>query len=154
MHEKLNKVRQQNPNFDRELVDNFAKVMPKLLSVMIDQYLYDCHIGSKDVAMLVEPFIKNNKGQQIGFHFDYDTVLSHAKKKVDLNETEFYPNDIFCYANIIYGDMGHLTNDEGLILDYALESLMDKDFPFYPASQRAFKWLKKHVELEERQKEE
>ena len=154
MFERLIKVRQQDENFDRKLVDNFAKIMPKLLSVMIDQYLYDSHIGSHDVAMLVEPFIKNNKGEKIGFHFDYDTAVNHAKKKVDLNETDFYPNDIFTFSNIIFGDMGHLTRDEDLILDYALESLMDSDFPFYPASQRAFRWLKKHIELEERQKEE
>lgn len=154
MHERLNKVRQQNPEFDRELVDNFAKIMPKLLSVMIDQYLYDSHIGSRDVAMLVEPYIKNNKGEQIGFHFDYDTVINFVKQKVNLNNTDFYPNDIFTFANITFGDMGHLTNDEGLIITYALESLMDTDFPFYPASQRSFRWLKKHIELEEKQKEE
>lgn len=149
MHEKLNKVRQQNPNFDRELVDNFAKVMPKLLSILIDGCLYDNHIGSKDTALLAEPYIKDNKGKIIGFHFDYDTVLEHAKKYIDLNETEFYPADIWTWSNIVYGDIGHLTGDEKLILNYSLEGLMDSDFPYFPASSRAYYWLKKNIENEE-----
>lgn len=149
MHEKLNRVRKQNPNFDRELVDNFAKVMPKLLDILIEGFLYDCHIGTKDTALLAEKFITNDKGEHIGFYFDYDTVISQIKNQVDLNETEFYPSDIWTWSNVKYGDMGHLTNDEKLIINYALAELLDKDFPFYPASQRAYCWLKKHIELKE-----
>ena len=149
MHEKLNKVRQQNPNFDRELVDNFAKIMPNLLNVMIDGFLYENHIGTKETAMLAEPYITNNKGEHIGFHFDYETVIGQAKNYVNLNDTEFYPADIWTWSNVKYGDMQHLTGDEKLIINYALSELLDNDFPFYPASQRAYCWLKKHIELEE-----
>ena len=151
MHEKLNKVRQQNPNFDKELVDSFAKLMPKLLSILIDGCLYENHIGTRDTALLAENYIKDNKGKIIGFHFDYDTVLEHTKKYVDLNETEFYPTDVWVWSNVIYGDMGHLTGDEKLILNYALEGLMDKDFPFYSASSRPYFWLKKNIENDEQQ---
>lgn len=150
MHEKLNKVRKQNPNFDRELVDNFAKVMPELLDILIEGFLYDCHLGSKDTALLAEPFITNNKGEHIGFYFDYDTVINHIKNKVDLNDTEFYPADIWAWSNVKYGDMSHLTKDEQLILDYALAELLDSDFPFYSASQRPYYWLKKHIENKEK----
>ena len=149
MHEKLNKVRKQNPNFDRELVDNFAKVMPNLLSILIDGCLYDNHIGTKDTALLAEKFITNNKGEHIGFYFDYDTVMNFVKTQVDLNDTEFYPSDIYAWSNVKWGDMQHLTNDEKLVISYALSELMDDDFPFYPASQRAYCWLKKHIENEE-----
>lgn len=149
MHEKLNKVRKQNPNFDKELVDMFAKSMPKLLSILIDGCLYENHIGTRDTALMAEPYIKNNKGEHIGFHFDYDTVIDFIKNYVDLNETEFYPSDIWTWANVKYGDMSHLTNDEKLIISYALAELMDNDFPFYPASQRAYCWVKKNIENEE-----
>ena len=35
MHEKLNKIRQENPNFDRELVNSFAKNIPKIIDIKI-----------------------------------------------------------------------------------------------------------------------
>ena len=150
MHEKLNKVRQQNPNFDRELVNKFAETMPKLLSILINGCLYDNHIGSRDTALLAEPYIKNNEGEHIGFYFDYDTVINYIKTQIDLNETDIYPADIWTWSNVKFGDMQHLTNDEKLIINYALAELMDNDFPFYPASQRAYFWVKKNIENQEK----
>ena len=150
MHEKLNKVRQQNPNFDRELVNKFAETMPNLLSILIDGCLYDNHIGSRDTALLAEPYIKNNEGEYIGFYFDYDTIINYIKTQIDLNEMEFYPADIWAWSNVKFGDMQHLTNDEKLIINYALAELMDNDFPFYSASQRAYYWVKKNIENQEK----
>jgi hypothetical protein len=148
MHEKLNKVRKENPNFDRELVNSFAKNMPDLLSILIDGCMYDNHIGSKDVAMLAEQFITDDKGEHIGFRWDYETVINTAKNYIDLNETEFYPTDLWVWANVKYGDMSHITTDTQTIIRYAIAELSDDDFPFYPASQRAYCWLKKHIENE------
>lgn len=146
MHEKLNKIRQENPNFDRELVNSFAKNMPELLSILIDGKMYDNHIGSKDVAMLADEYITDEKGNHFGFYWDYETVINAVKNFVDLNETEFYPADIFVWANVKYADfLGTGANTE-TILKYALNELTDADFPFYPASQRAYCWLKKHIE--------
>lgn len=146
MHERLNKVRKENPDFDRKMVDKFADRMPELMSVMIDGTLYDNHIGSKDVAMLAEPYIVDDKGEQIGFHWDYDSVINIAKNYVDFDEVEFYPNDIHVWASVKYGDMGHIVSSANDIIRYAISELTDKDFPFYPASQRAYRWLKKHIE--------
>ena len=148
MHEKLNKIRQENPNFDRELVNSFAKNMPELLSILIDGKMYDNHIGSKDVAMLADQYITDEKGNHFGFYWDYETVINAVKNFVDLNETEFYPADIFVWANVKYADfLGTGANTE-TILKYALNELTDADFPFYPASQRAYHWLKRHIENE------
>lgn len=54
------------------------------------------------------------------------------------------------WANVKFGDMAHLTNDEQFIINYALAELTDSDFPFYAASQRAYWWLKKHIENAEK----
>ena len=145
MHSRLKKIREENPNFDKKMVDIFAKNMPDLLLIMIDGEEYDKHIGSKEVAMLAEPYIKNNKGEPIGFHWDYDSVINTVKSYVDLDKEEFKPCDIFVWANVKYGDMAHLVNDAGTILKSAIAELKDPDFPFYPASQRAYCWLKKHI---------
>ena len=149
MQERLIKVRKENPDFDKKLVDGFAKRMPTLLNIMIDGELYDNHIGSKEVAMLAEPYITNNKGEKIGFHWDYDTVQNAIKSYIDLDETDFYLGDIFVWANVKYGDMSHITTETSTILKYSISELMDKDFPYYPASERAYCWLKKHIELDE-----
>ena len=149
MFEKLRKIRQENPNFDRQMVNMFAKSMPKLLAILIDGERYDNHIGSKDVAKLAEPFITNNKGENIGFKWEYQDVIDVASKYVNLEETEFYPADIYVWANVKYGDMSHITNDSNTIIKYAISELMDDDFPFYPASQIAYCWLKKHIENSE-----
>ena len=146
MHERLRKIRQENPNFDRELVDTFADNMGDLLLVIIDGKEYDKHIGTREVAMLAEPYIKNHKGENIGFHWDYDSVINTVKNYVNMDEQDFTPCDIFVWANVKYGDMGHLVNDSGTILKYAISELTDKDFPYYPPSQRAYCWLKKQVE--------
>lgn len=154
MFERLNKVRKENPKFNEEIVNHFAKVMPDLLNVMLDGYLFDNHIGSKEIATLAEQFIVNDKGEQIGFNLDYDTVINIAKHYVDFNETEFYPCDIFTFANIQYGDMKELLDELPLeeqdkdlfIIRYSLSALQDKDFPYFSASSRAYFWLKKNVE--------
>lgn len=146
MSEKLNKIRKENPNFDRELVNSFAKNMPDLLSILIDGKMYDNHIGSKDVAMLAEQFITDEKGNHIGFYWDYETAIDAAKNFVDLNETEYYPADVWVWLNVKYADfLGTGANTE-TIIKYALNELSDLDFPFYPASQKAYCWLKKHIE--------
>lgn len=152
MFEKLKRIRQENPNFDKQMVNMFAKSMPKLLAILIDGEKYDNHIGSKDVAKLAEPFITNNKGENIGFKWKYEDVIDVANKYVNLDETEFYPTDLYVWANVKYGDMSHITTDHNTIIEYTISELMDDDFPFYPASQRAFCWLKKHIELSEQEK--
>lgn len=152
MFEKLKRIRQENPDFDKQMVNMFAKSMPKLLAILIDGEKYDNHIGSKDVAKLAEPFITNNKGENIGFKWKYEDVIDIANKYINLDETEFYPTDLYVWANVKYGDMSHITNDYNTIIKYAISELMDDDFPFYPASQRAFCWLKKHIELSEQEK--
>ncbi len=146
MHERLIKIRQENPNFDKKMVDIFAKNMPELLLVMIDGEEYDKHIGTKDVAMLAEPFITDSKGEPIGFKWTYDDVMGVAKNYINIDDAEFYPCDLFVWANVKYGDMSHIINDAGSIIKYAISELTDEDFPFYPASQRAYCWLKKHLE--------
>lgn len=152
MYDKLMKIRKENPNFDKKMVDIFARKMPELLAVIIDGEEYNNHIGSKDVAELASKYITNNKGENIGFHWSYDEVLSAIKGLIDINsdEVEFYPGDIYVWANVKYGDMAHITPDGGVILKYAIAELTDPDFPYYPASQRAYCWLKKHVEQNEK----
>lgn len=153
MLERLNKVRKENPRFNEELVNHFAKVMPDLLNVMLDGYIYQNHIGSREVAELAEKFIVNDKDEYIGFNIDYDTVITIAKKYVDLNETDFYPSDVFVFANILYGDLISLLENFReedkivFVVRYALLSLCDADFPYFPASSRAYFWLKKNVEI-------
>ena len=150
MIEKLKKIREENPDFDKKMVDMFAKAMPKLLMVLIDGEKYDKHIGSKDVAMFAKEYITNNKGEHIGFHWSYEDVVNAVKNYVDMDEVEFYPCDIFVWANVKYGDMSHITTDTSTILKYAISELTDSDFPYYPASQRAYCWLKRHIEANER----
>jgi hypothetical protein len=146
MHERLIKIRKENPNFDKEMVDVFAKKMPELLNIMIEGKEYDNHIGTKSIAMLAEPYIKNADGKAIGFKWTYDDVVNTVKNYIDLEEQEFYGCDIWVWANVKYGDMSHITTDASTILKYAIAELTDDDFPFYPASQRAYYWLKKHIE--------
>lgn len=151
MIEKLKKIRQQNPQFDKTLVDIFAEKMPKLLLVIIDGYEYDDHIGSKEVAKLAEKFITDDKGQKIGFKWSYEEVLNIAQNFVNIENSDFYPTDLWVWANVKYGDMGHIVVDVPTIIKYSIAELMDDDFPFYDASKRAYYWLKKHIENEEKE---
>ena len=153
MLERLNKVRKENPQFDTEMVNHFAKAMPDLLDVMLDGYLYDNHIGSKEVAKLAEKFIVNDKGQHIGFNIDYDTVINVAKRYIDINQADFYPCDLFVFSNIQFGDMANLLESMReedkivFIIRYSISALSDEDFPFFSASSRAYFWLKKNIEI-------
>lgn len=149
MSERLNKIRQENPKFDRQMVDTFAKKMPKLLNILIDGIEFDNHIGTKEVAKLAESYITNNKGEYIGFKWEFEQVAEIVKNYIDIEQAEFYPFDIWVWANVKYGDMGHITNEPSTIIRYAIAELTDEDFPFYDASQRAYCWLKKHIENDE-----
>lgn len=149
MIEKLNKIRQDNPRFNEEFVDYIFEIMPKLSGVMAEGYEFDCHIGSKDVAKLAEPYITNHKGEHIGFKWSYEDVINVARNYINIDDAEFYPCDLWVWANVKYGDMGHIINDSQMIIKYAISELTDSDFPFYAASQRAYYWLKKHIENKE-----
>ena len=148
MIEKLNKIRKENPDFDENFINKLGKKNPDLLNIIIDGELYNDHIGSKDVALLAEKFITNYKGSYIGFHIDYETVINTARNFSELNDAEFYPTDLWVWANVKYGDLGHIIPDTSHIIRIAISELTDEDFPFYPASQRAYCWLKKHIEQE------
>ena len=101
MHERLNKIRMENPNFDRELVDMFAENMGELLLVIIDGKEYDCHIGTKEIAMLAAPFIKNKKGENIGFHWTYEDVVNASRNFItDIDKEDFYMTDLWVYGLI------------------------------------------------------
>lgn len=145
---RLTKIRKENSNFNQEMIDMFADIMPDLLDVYIDGHDYDCHIGSKEVAELAEKYITDETGKYIGFHWDYDTVVNQVEKYINLNDSEFYPADIWVWANVKYGDLGHIISDPIVIIKYAISELTDPDYPFHPASQRAYYWLKKHIENE------
>ena len=150
MQTRLNKMRLENPSLDKKMVDIFAKRMPKLLNVILDGEEYENHIGSKDVAMLAGEYIADNNDVKIGFHWSYDEVINAVKGYVDFDNVDFYPCDLFVWANVKYGDMAHIINDTNAIIKYAISELTDKDYPFSDPSQRAYCWLKKHVEDEEK----
>lgn len=148
MIERLKQIRKENPNFDKELVNEFANKMENLLLVMIDGKEFDNHIGTKEVAKLAEKFITDNKGVHIGFRWNYDDVINIARNYINLDDAPFYPTDLWVWANVKYGDIGHLITDSQTVIRYAISELTDDDFPFYDASQRAYCWLKKHIENE------
>ena len=150
MSEKLNRLRKENPNINAEIVDYFEKIMPKLLDICLEGYIYDCHIGSKEEAIKAEKYIKNERGETIGFHWGYEELTSVVKNFINLNDAEFYPCDIWVWANVKYGDMAHIVSDMPTIIKYAIAELTDPDYPFHNASQRAYFWLKKHIENEEK----
>lgn len=146
MNERLTKIRKENPNFDKELVNFFADKMPHLLDICIEGKDYDEHIGTVEIAKLAQKYIKNNKGEYIGFKWDYDSVISTAKNYIDMEQAEFYQPDIWVWANVKYGDMQHITTESSSIIRYAISELTDEDYPFGDASSRAYCWLKKHIE--------
>ena len=146
-------IRKSNPDFDKNMVDIFAKSMPKLLMVMIDGEKYDKHIGTEEVAMLAEPYIKNKNDEHIGFKWKYDDVMSYAKKYVDFDDEdiEFTPFDVFVWANVMYGDLSDITTDASDIIKHTVNSLIDYDYPYFDASHKAYCWLKRHIENEEKE---
>lgn len=146
MNERLKKIREKDPTFDRRFIDKFDEKMPELLEIMLDGELYNNHIGEKKTALLAQQFITNDKGENIGFRWDFESVMNIAKSYTDLNNSEFYPEDLWVWANVKYGDMGHLINEPSLIIRYAISELEDEDYPFEEPSQRAYCWLRKHLE--------
>lgn len=146
MLEKLNKIRKENPDFDEKFINKFAKKSPELLNVMLDGEIYHDHIGSKDVAQIAEKYITNNKGNNIGFHWDYEAVMNAARSFIELNDAEFYPTDLWVWANVKYGDLAHIITDTTNIIRIAISELTDEDYPYFNASKRAYYWLLKHVE--------
>jgi hypothetical protein len=152
MYDLIQKIKKENPEFIEKSFNIFAKKMPKLLLIMYDGEKYDNHIGSKEVAMLAKEYITNNKDELIGFHWSYDEVASAIKSFIDIEKEEFYPCDIWVWANVRYGDMAGQREEIKpiAILESAINDLKDTDYPFCPASQRAYCWLKKHIEESER----
>lgn len=146
MNERLIKERKENPNFDKELVNFFASKMPDLFDIYIEGKDYDDHIGTKDIAKLAQKYITNNKGDKIGFKWDYETVLNMARSYIDMDQSDFYPTDIWVWANVKYGDMSEITTEPTTIIRYAISELTDEDYPFGDPSTRAYCWLKKHIE--------
>ena len=150
MKERIQKIRTEYPDFDKKMVDMFAKTMPKLMLVMLDGQEYVNHIGSKEVADFAMDYITNNKGELVGKHWTEEQVHSLAKNYINIEDEDFYDCDLYVWANVKYGDFGHIISDSSSIIKIAIAELKDDDFPYFPASERAYRWLKKHIELEEK----
>jgi hypothetical protein len=154
MHEKLHKARLKNPNIDREFMDEFSEIMPELLDVMLEGKEYDWHIGTQEVAMLAEQFIKNKKGENIGFHWTYEDVINASKNFItDIDKEAFYMTDLWVWANVRYGDLSEQREEVKplAIFEFAVNDLSaDDDYPFYDSSQKAYRWLKKAIENKEK----
>lgn len=151
MHDIVEEIKKNNPEFIEKSFNIFAEKMPKLLLIMYEGDKYDCHIGTKEVAMLAKEYIVNNKDEYIGFHWTYEDVTNTAKNYIDFEKVDFYPCDLWVWANVKYGDMSHIVSEPSTILKYAISELSDKDFPYYAPDKRAYYWLKKHIENEERE---
>ena len=85
------------------------------------------------------------------FEYSDSIEVLESLKDVNIEDEEFYDYDLYVWANVKYGDIGHITSDSSTIIKYAIAELKDDDFPYFRASERAYRWLKKHVENEEKE---
>ena len=153
MYDLIQKIKKENPEFIEKSFNIFAKKMPKLLLIMYDGEKFDNHIGTEEVAMLAEPYIKNKNDEHIGFKWKYDDVMSYAKRYVNFDdeEIEFTSYDVFVWSNVMYGDLSDITTEASSIIKHTINSLLDYDYPYFDPSHKPYCWLKKHVENEEKE---
>lgn len=144
---------EEDSNFAKNLIMKWRAEMPSEYAKTMVEEKYGKHIISDELAQTALSFIRNNKGEDISL-WSKDEVLKIAKDYISIDDADFYPNDIYVWANVKKGDYGSFISDASRIIRIAIADLTDtSDFPFFDASETAYRWTQCNIQKHDEEME-
>lgn len=146
---KANKIyhelKMENPNYDSEMVEHFKEKMPYEFAKMMYHEKYGCHILEEEDYLEGISYITDNKDNKIEMWKPED-IKKIASNFITIEDEKFKEYDLYLWANVKKADTYGIESDPVKIIKMAIADLKDKDFPYYPPEERAYKWLEAHRE--------
>ena len=134
----------EDSQFDKKMIDLFRKEMPEEYIEAMKKAKYGEHIIDEDMYKLGLSYITDNDGKKIDL-WSVEDVLKIAKDYIDMDDEEFYDFDLALWSNVKKGDYEKIISEASKIIRIAIADLTDKDYYCNP-SERAYKWVKHHIE--------
>ena len=145
--EKANKIYDEqlskDSHFDHNLVIEWRDNMPYEFAKKMYEIEYGKHIWCEEMYKDGLSYITDNKGNEIEL-WNIKDIKEIASEYIDIDDEKFYSYDLYLWANVKKADLKGIEDSASKIIKYAISDLQDKDFPFYPADEKAYRWVEAH----------
>ena len=140
----------ENPQFAKEIVEEWREDMPENFADYMLKLEYGCHIV--DVSMYDEAigYLKWVDDKGIGAKWSVDEIKRASG--IDFDDKDYYIHDYAYVCNMLWSDYCNIFTETNYYLKMARNYLEDADYCGDP-SERAYKNAKKRIKYN-REKEE
>lgn len=133
----------ENPNFYKELVEEWREDMPENFAEYMLKLEYGCHIV--DVSMYDEAISLLKWVDDRGEGAKWSVEEINKVSDINFDEKDYYLHDYAYVVNMLWSDYCNVFTDSGYYLKMARNYLEDDDYPG-EADERAYKNAKKRIE--------
>ena len=132
----------ENPNFYKELVEEWREDMPENFTEYMLKLEYGCHIVDEDMYDEAVSLLKwvDNKGE--GAKWSVEEIKKASD--IDFNDKPYYPHDFAYVVNMLWSDYCNIFTDVNYYLRMAKNYLEDEDYAG-EADERAYKNARKRI---------
>lgn len=132
----------ENPNFYKELVEEWREDMPDNFAEYMLKLEYGCHIVDEDMYNEAVSLLKwiDDKGE--GAKWSVEEI--DRASGINFDEKAYYLHDYAYVVNMLWSDYCNIFTDVSYYLKMAKNYLEDADYPG-EADERAYKNAKKRI---------
>ena len=135
----------KDSDFNKKLVMEWRNDMRDSFAKKMYQIRYGCHVFDENEYKEGISYITDNKDNKIELWSTSD-IKKIASNYITIEDEKFKEYDLYLWANIKKGDTYGIESDPVKIIKMAIGDLKDKDFPYFPPEERAYRWLEAHRE--------
>ena len=140
--EIYNKKREENPNYDHDLVMEWKKDMPQQFAQKMYEDEYGCHIFDKGMYDEATELFEWVDGKGTGIKWSIDDIVKLSNISF---ETKEYTKFDYCYiVNMLWSDYCNVFTEPSYYLKMAKNYLEDPDY-CGDASERAYHNAKNRI---------
>lgn len=140
--EKYNKLKAENPNLDKEMVETFIEDMPEEAIMLFDRMEYGCHIIDEDMYNKAVSLLHWVNGKGEGAKWSVNDIK--AVSGIDFDTKDYYELDFAYVMNMLWSDYCDIFTEPVYYVKMARNYLEDSDYMGDP-SERAYKNAKKRI---------
>ena len=143
--ELYHKRREENPDYDHELVMEWKHDMPEQFAQKMYEDEYGCHIFSKEFYDEATELFEWVDGKSTGIKWSIDDIVKLSN--IDFDSKEYTKYDYSYIVNMLFSDYSNIFTEPSYYLKMAKNYLEDPDY-CGEASERAYHNAKKRIKYD------
>lgn len=132
----------ENPNFYKEIVEEWKEDMPENFAEYMLKLEYGCHIIDSSMYDEAVSYLKWMDDRGKGAKWSTEDIKKASG--IDFDEKDYYPMDYAYVCNMLYSDYCNIFTDTNYYLKMARNYLEDIDY-CGEVDERAYKNAKKRI---------